>query len=259
MLDLKNINYKLSKNQDDDRSNFKEIIYRDYLFKKFNNKNFVEEIDNFSKYISPNIFRKVLIKIKLYEMTKNISGSIVECGVGSGAGFFLWILLKEILEPYNHTKKIIGFDTFSGFSNVHKNDHGPLKNKELKKNGLNYSNYKELISLMKVKQTNYPLPHINQMELIKGCATKTINSYFKKNKSTLVSILYCDFDNYTPTMAALKLITKHMCKGSVIYFDQVNHEFWPGETLAIKKFFNLNKLKLERLDLNGGTGAFVRI
>lgn len=58
MLNHNNINYKLSKNQDDDRSSIKEIIYRDYLFKKFNNKNFIEEIDNFSKYISPNIFRK---------------------------------------------------------------------------------------------------------------------------------------------------------------------------------------------------------
>lgn len=78
----------LSKNQDDKRSSITEIIYRDFLFKKFNNKNFIDEIDNFSKYISPNIFRKVIIRIKLYEMTKNIPGSIVECGVGSGSGFF---------------------------------------------------------------------------------------------------------------------------------------------------------------------------
>lgn len=111
---------------------------------------------------------------------------------------------------------------------------------------------------MKLKQENYPLAHINQMELIKGCATKTINSYFKKNKNTLVSLLFLDFDNYAPTLAALK-ITKHMSKGSVIYFDQVNHEFWPGETLAIKKFFRINKLKLERFPLCGGTGAFVVI
>jgi len=249
----------LSKNQDDKRSSIKEIIYRDFLFKKFNNINFIDEIDNFAKYISPNIFRKVIIRNKLYEMTKNISGSIVECGVGSGSGFFLWILLKEIFEPYNHTKKIIGFDTFSGFSKINKQDKSYLKNKELKKNGLSYSNYKELIDLMKLKQENYPLAHINQMELIKGCATKTINSYFKKNKNTLVSLLFLDFDNYAPTLAALQIITKHMCRGSLIYFDQVNHEFWPGETLAIKKFFKLNNLKLERLDLIGGTGAFVRI
>ena len=74
----------LSKNQSDERSSIKEIIYRDSLFKKFNNKNFIDEIDNFSKYISPNIFRKVIIRIKLYEMTKNIPGSIIECGVGGG-------------------------------------------------------------------------------------------------------------------------------------------------------------------------------
>jgi hypothetical protein len=176
-----------------------------------------------------------------------------------GGGFFLWVLLKEIFEPYNHTKKIIGFDTFTGFSKISKKDKSNLKNMNLKRNGLNYSNYEELINLVKLKKINQALPHINQIELIKGCATKTISSYFKKNKNTLVSVLFLDFDNYTPTLAALKEITKHMPKGSLIYFDQVNHEFWPGETLAIKKFFRINKLKLERFPFPGGTGAFVVI
>ena len=47
----------------------------------------------------------------------------MECGVFNGAGLFTWASLSEIYEPINHSRKIIGFDTFEGFPCVGKNDN----------------------------------------------------------------------------------------------------------------------------------------
>lgn len=50
-------------------------------------------------------------------------------------------------------------------------------------------------------------------------------------------------DLYEPTKKALELIKPHLIKGSVIGFDELNLSLYPGETLAVKEFFNLNKCK----------------
>ena len=55
-------------------------------------------------------------------------------------------------------------------------------------------------------------------------------------------------DNYTPTINALEATSKNMAKGSIICFDQLNYEFWPGKC-CVKEFFDLEKLKLINLVL----------
>ena len=49
-------------------------------------------------------------------------------------------------------------------------------------------------------------------------------------------------DMYEPTLEALKSSYKNMSKGSIICFDEINHEFWPGESLAVKDFFDIKKI-----------------
>ena len=41
----------------------------------------------------------------------------MEFGVEWGSTLSLLIKLRSIHEPYNYSRKIIGFDTFSGFTN----------------------------------------------------------------------------------------------------------------------------------------------
>ena len=55
-----------------------------------------------------------LAKYEIFKQIINVNGSIVECGVFVGGGTMTWLHCSSILEPYNHTRKIIGFDTFSG-------------------------------------------------------------------------------------------------------------------------------------------------
>jgi cephalosporin hydroxylase len=49
----------------------------------------------------------------------------------------------------------------------------------------------------------------------------------------VISCLYLDFDIYQPTKVALEHFLPRMPKGSVLVFDELNEEAFPGETIAV--------------------------
>ena len=171
-------------------------------------------------------------------------GSIVECGVHQGGGIMTWAKLSSTLEPYNYHRKIIGFDTFSGIPKFNKLDQN--KNKRSK------VTFKEKIDVLKdIKNSiheydqNRFIKNKAKIELIKGDASKTIPKYIKSNKHLLISLLYFDFVIYQPTKIALKYFLPRMAKGSIIAFNEVNNEDWPGETTALLEKFNIKKFKID--------------
>ena len=100
--------------------------------------------------------------------------------------------------------------------------------------------------ILKIHQDNSPIPHINKFELIEGDATITVNDYLDKNPHTIISLAYFDFDIYKPTKDCLTSILPFLTKGSIIAFDELNCKEFPGETLAFKEVFDLNKYELKR-------------
>ena len=51
-------------------------------------------------------------------------------------------------------------------------------------------------------------------------------------------------DLYHPTKAVLKKLMPRLSKGSVLVFDELNSQAFPGETQALLETLNINKLKL---------------
>ena len=48
--------------------------------------NLVKKFDDFEKYTRRQIISRFLARYELFKMTKNIKGSIIECGVHYGGG-----------------------------------------------------------------------------------------------------------------------------------------------------------------------------
>ena len=69
----------------------------------------------FPRHVRRQDVARFIARTRLFEEILEVNGSIVECGVFSGAGVFSWLHLSSIFEPYNYTRRIIGFDTFDGF------------------------------------------------------------------------------------------------------------------------------------------------
>ncbi len=85
---------------------------------------------------------------------------------------------------------------------------------------------------------------------MKGDAIETIDEFLKKNPQTIIALAYFDFDIYAPTKKCLEAIKGHLTKGSIIAFDELNDPDFPGETLALKEVFGLDRYKIIRTPLD---------
>jgi hypothetical protein len=189
---------------------------------------------------------RFLAKSKLFERIINVHGNIVECGVFMGGGLMTWATLSAIYEPLNHIRKVIGFDTFEGFTGISEKDKSAMGNPSAVVGGLKVSSFEDLIKCIAIFDLYRPLGHIPKIELVKGDVLQTMKEYILANKHLVVSLLYLDFDLYEPTKFAIETLIPRMPKGAVIAFDQLNQKHWPGETVALMETLGLQNLKLER-------------
>ena len=84
---------------------------------------------------------------------------------------------------------------------------------------------------------------------MQGDATETIPAYLKRQPETLVSLAIFDFDIYQPTKAALEAIKPHLFRGSVLVFDELADDIFPGETIALREVFDVTNLRVERMPM----------
>ena len=102
------------------------------------------------------------------------------------------------------------------------------------------------------------LNHIEKVKLVKGDVAESLPKFLEVNPHLVVSLLYLDFDIYEPTVVALKHLMPRIPKGGIIAFDELNHEVWPGETIAVMQEIGINNLRIERLPF-GSTMSYAVI
>lgn len=209
----------------------------------------VEKLANFAKYIPRQNLTYFLAKYEVFKKILDIQGSIVECGVFLGGGLMTFAQLSAIFEPVNHQRKIIGFDTFTGFTKITKEDKKSTS-VFAKKGGLASNAFEDIKKAIELYDMNRFLNHIPKVELIKGDATVKIPRYLKDNPHTVVSLLYLDMDVYKPTKVALENFVPRIPKGGIIVFDELNAKEWTGETKALLDTIGIRNLKLERFSFN---------
>jgi len=212
----------------------------------------LDRLRNFSLYSPRQDVTNFLIRYEIFKKVLGIHGSIIECGVLRGGGLLAWAQFSAILEPTNHQRRVIGFDTFQGFPELAAPDRSS-ESGEAHPGGLAVDSYDHLWECVELFDMNRFVGHVPKVELVRGDATKTIPQYVTKNPQLIVSLLYLDFDIYEPTVAALKAFVPRMPKGAVIAFDELNSKDWPGESVAVLESLNLHEHKIERFPF----GSFV--
>jgi hypothetical protein len=205
----------------------------------------IEALEAFPRYVSISCLSKFLSRVEIFKRVLSVHGSILDCGVLHGASLLTWAKLSSIFEPVNHTRRIIGFDTFEGFPALSPEDAGtPFKPGDLR--GLPMERIRSAIDCYDL---NRPLAHIPKVELVKGDLAKTAAQYVEAHPELIVALLYLDVDLYEPTLAALNAFVPLMPRGAIVVFDEANYSRFPGESLALKYFFGkrtIRPLRLER-------------
>ncbi|MFC2051128.1 TylF/MycF/NovP-related O-methyltransferase [Chloroflexota bacterium] len=207
----------------------------------------VEKLQNFAKYVPRQTLTRFISKYEIFKKILNIQGSIVECGVFLGGGLMTFAQLSAILEPVNHQRKIIGFDTFSGVTDLSKEDEKG-ESVHAKKGGfaIDARAYEDLKRCIELYDSNRFISHIPKVFLVKGDVKETLPKYLEDNPHTVVSLLYLDMDVFQPTRVAIERLVPRMPKGAIIAFDELNANNWPGETLAVLETIGIKNLCIER-------------
>lgn len=183
----------------------------------------------------------------LYRQMLSVPGVICEFGVQWGATLSQLITLRGIHEPYNHSRRIIGFDTFEGFTDVDEKDGGQWAAGDYSSE----AGYEDTLEkILTIQESFNPLAHIKKYELVKGDASKTTAEWLERNPHAIISMAILDMDVYRATRDVLEMIKPRLTKGSILVFDELNCGDFPGETLAVAEVLGLNNLALKRSNLH---------
>ncbi len=211
-----------------------------------------EKLENFAKYVPRQSLARFLARYEIFKLIKDVQGSIVECGVLFGGGLMSFAKLSTILEPYNFQRRVIGFDTFSGFPSIDASDLKGLpdrKSAHLKQHGFSAeSAFEDIQRAIGIYDVSRYLNHFPKVSVVKGDFAVTAKQYLEDYPHLIVSCLYLDFDIYQPTKLALQHFLPRMPKGSVLVFDELNEEAFPGETIAVMEMIELKSLRIRRFD-----------
>lgn len=211
---------------------------------------YTEKLENFSKYVPRQNLARFLARYEIFKRIQDVQGSLIECGVLFGGGLMSFANLSAILEPYNFQRRVIGFDTFTGFPEIASQDiegKAERKSKHLRPGGFAAPGAREdLQRAVDVFNMNRFLNHFPKVEIIEGDFAETSKQYLLDHPHLVVSCLYLDFDIYQPTKLALEAFVPRIPKGGVVVFDELNEEAFPGETVAVLESFPLSSLRIQR-------------
>jgi len=205
----------------------------------------VDKLRQFAKFVSRQDLARFLAKHELFQRVLDVHGHIIECGVFLGGGLMTWAQLSAIFEPVNHTRRVVGFDTFTGFPELGAKDLGEDYQHAVP-GGLATHALDDIQQGIRLYDINRPVGHIPRVDLVTGDAVQTIPAYLESNPHLVVAMLYLDFDLYEPTRVAIETFLPRMPKGAILAFDELNQTTWPGETLAVLDAVGIRNLRIRR-------------
>jgi hypothetical protein len=205
-----------------------------------------EILNNLGLYIRRQNLARILFLSEVYKMILNTPGVVMEFGVRWGQNMALFSNLRGMYEPFNHHRKIVGFDTFSGFPKINAKD-GDAPGMEVSTYAVSdgYKDY--LAEILKYHESESPISHKQKFQLIQGDACKALPLYLLEHPEITVALAYFDFDIYEPTLMCLKAILPRLTKGSVVCFDELNQNSFPGETIAFQEVVGSSNVRLRRM------------
>ncbi|MGO9657464.1 MAG: TylF/MycF/NovP-related O-methyltransferase [Acidimicrobiales bacterium] len=204
------------------------------------------KLSAFPRFVNRSSIGRFIARYEIFKRVLSVQGSIIECGVHDGFGLFAFAQFSALLEPMNHRRRVIGFDTFTGFPSVSDADTG---RQSPQVGDLAGASPDELEYAINNYDVGRPLSHIPKVHLVAGDFMDTGPAFVDANPHLIVSLLYLDFDLRDPTARALEIFIPRMPAGAIVAFDQTNSADWPGETIALAETIGLGRLRLERLPI----------
>lgn len=229
------------------QSSEKALAVRQKLFELFAARTMPDEelLVNLALYMRSGVLAKTLFLNEMYEKIVHLPGVIMEFGVWRGQSIVLFENLRAVHEPYNHARRILGFDTFDGYPEIGEHDkRSDIICENTYAVSSDYVSYLE--ELIDYHEQENVMSHIKKHALIKGDASITCPQFLSDRPETLIAMAYFDMALYKPTKDCLEAILPRMVKGGIIVFDELSHPDYPGETQAFMEVIGPQRFEMAR-------------
>lgn len=189
-------------------------------------------------------FGRFIAHYELFKQVIDLPGCVVECGVFRGSSFFTWSKLMETFVPNDRSRKVFGFDSFSGLTDFNEKD-GQMDERHGKVKGGWSANAvrDEVLKLTEITNNDNLIPGVERCRLIEGNIKETIPHFIETNPGLRISLLYLDMDLYEPTKVALEHLYDRVVPGGIVAFDEYGLMPWEGESTAVEEFMSERRLK----------------
>lgn len=170
----------------------------------------------------------------VYRLAKKRTGHIYEFGCHYGASTAILRNLRDLYEPQNKSRGIVTFDTFTGFEKVNPKDGSWNKEGDF---GLEIDSYKLLLLdiLEAQRAISGTKDRYRHDAIIEGDVSYTLKEFLTKHPNHLIGCAILDMDVYEATKDVLQIIEPHLTKGALLVFDELMHDQYPGEAIALKE------------------------
>lgn len=230
------------------------------LYNNNSNINSNQEIyDSYNNFIfskDRNVFNKLYWRFYFYNLTKNLLGDIVECGVFKGSGLFAWLKVLDMNEPHS-IKKVIGFDFFNPnfVDKLNDNiDRETMKQVFSRCQDLDIDDVSLEGITKKIDNAGFPS---YKYELIAGDVSDTTLKFVSERPGFRISILYMDLDIEEPTYNALQNMWDRVVPGGIVVFDEYAYHSW-SESNAVDNFVKDHNLVLHRTNIQTPTAFIIK-
>lgn len=206
-----------------------------------------EKERNLGLFLRSASLSRFLALSEIYKRIIDLPGSILDLGTWRGQNLIICENLRAIYEPHNKQRRVIGFDTFTGYhSDKRESVNHTSFNQGTYSTETEYSHFLE--SLLQTHVRINSLGHVpSGHRVIKGDVSKTVPQFLNEEKNLLVALAFFDLNLEQPTSEALMSIISRIPPGGLVVFFQLQRDFLPGEGLTYsQQILGKRRHKLER-------------
>jgi len=210
-------------------------------------------------FVRGSLLARFLAIADVYKLIVEKPGIIMDIGTWRGQTAVLCENLRAIYEPLHLNRRIVCFDTFTGYKGFGENDE-PTKihRNGTYKVGESYARY--LRKLLEVHERNNAMGHnFGKHSVISGDCRKTIPDFFNNQRNEFVALAFFDVNSYEPTLEAFDAIYKRTIPAGVMAFWQLTRKGISAEgSVYSEKIINKYSHTIHRCATYPGLCYFIK-
>ncbi|HEY0613851.1 MAG TPA: TylF/MycF/NovP-related O-methyltransferase [Candidatus Elarobacter sp.] len=184
-------------------------------------------------FLRGSLLARIMATAEIYRSIVGLPGSIFDIGTWRGQTAVLCENFRAIYEPLNLTRRVVAFDTFSGYAGFGPEDRPTEIHRDgtYDVGGERYEDY--LAELLRLHESSNVLGHIyGKHRLVRGDVRETLPAWLDEHRNEIVALAFLDVNAVEPTRASIEALWPRLVPGGKIAIWQLVQHRIPAEGIV---------------------------